>query len=169
MGRVGCINGCRCDDCTESNRVYFRERRASQSAQTSDPGPVEVAVEAEIAALAGARPGLAQAAIAMARIIDNPKAVNQQPAAAKVLVTLLDKLGSASARNRGGLHWCVRCPTGAALRMPLMSPMSASDIPSAGASGLIRCSDGGWCKVNRYAARRPQHHTGQHCGRCNSF
>ena len=33
---------------------------------------------------------------------DNPKAVNQQPAAAKVLVTLLDKLSSVLARNRGG-------------------------------------------------------------------
>jgi hypothetical protein len=33
----------------------------------------------------------------MARLLDNPKAVNQQPAAAKVLAGLLDKLRSASA------------------------------------------------------------------------
>jgi hypothetical protein len=39
---------------------------------------------------------------AMARILDNPKALNQQPAA-KVLAGLLDKLRSASARGRGGL------------------------------------------------------------------
>ena len=107
------INGCRCDDCTESNRLYFRQRRASQSsgqiAHPSDPGPVEVAVEAEIGGQATeAHPGLAQAALAMARILDNPKAVNQQPAAAKVLVTLLDKLSSASARNRGGRLALVR-------------------------------------------------------------
>ena len=49
-----------------------------------------------------ARPGLAQAALALARIMDNPRAVNQQPAAAKVLAALLDKLHSASARGRRG-------------------------------------------------------------------
>ena len=38
----------------------------------------------------------------MARLLDNPKAVNQQPAAAKVLAALLDKLRSASARGRRG-------------------------------------------------------------------
>lgn len=47
-------------------------------------------------------PGLAQAALAMARILDNPKAVTTQPAAAKVLASLLDKLHSASARGRRG-------------------------------------------------------------------
>ena len=41
---------------------------------------------------------------ALARILDNPKAINQQPAAAKVLAALLEKLRSASARGRcGGL------------------------------------------------------------------
>jgi hypothetical protein len=55
-------------------------------------------------ALPEARSGLAQAMLAMARILDNPKAVSSQPAAAKVLATLLDKLRSASARgSRGGL------------------------------------------------------------------
>jgi hypothetical protein len=38
----------------------------------------------------------------MARLLDNPKAVNQQPAAAKVLAALLDRLRSASARGRRG-------------------------------------------------------------------
>jgi hypothetical protein len=38
----------------------------------------------------------------MARLMDNPKAVNQQPAAAKVLAAMLDKLRSASARGRRG-------------------------------------------------------------------
>ena len=69
------------------------------------PGPVESGVAAEIDGLASeARPGLAQVALALARVLDNPKAVNQQPAAAKVLVALLEKLLSASARGRlGGL------------------------------------------------------------------
>jgi hypothetical protein len=59
----------------------------------------------EISGLASeARPGLAQAALALARILDNPRTVNQQPAAAKALATMLEKLRSASARGgRGGL------------------------------------------------------------------
>lgn len=39
---------------------------------------------------------------ALARILDNPKAINQQPAPAKVLAALLEKLRSASARGRRG-------------------------------------------------------------------
>jgi hypothetical protein len=34
--------------------------------------------------------------------MDNPKAINQQPAAAKVLAAILEKLHSASARGRRG-------------------------------------------------------------------
>jgi hypothetical protein len=72
------------------------------------PGPVEAGVEAEIAGLAEARPGLAQIALAMARLLDNPRAVATQPAAAKVLAALLDKLRSASARGRRGALALVR-------------------------------------------------------------
>jgi hypothetical protein len=36
------------------------------------------------------RPGLAAAAVALAEILDNPRAVSSQPAAAKVLVALLE-------------------------------------------------------------------------------
>jgi hypothetical protein len=78
------VNGCRCDDSTASNRIYFRQRRASQMVADpppSDPGPVESGVSAEIAGVTEARPGLAQVALAMAKIMDNPKALNQQPAA----------------------------------------------------------------------------------------
>ncbi|MBV9319250.1 MAG: hypothetical protein JO106_04970 [Mycobacterium sp.] len=42
------------------------------------------------------RPGLAATAIVIARVLDNAKAVSSQPAAAKVLSTLLDKLASES-------------------------------------------------------------------------
>jgi hypothetical protein len=34
--------------------------------------------------------------------MDNPRAINQQPAAAKVLAAVLEKLHSASARGRRG-------------------------------------------------------------------
>jgi hypothetical protein len=47
----------------------------------------------------------------MARLLDNPKALNQQPAAAKVLTSLLDKLASASARGRRGGLAVVRTMT----------------------------------------------------------
>ncbi|MCV7399779.1 hypothetical protein H7K24_06395 [Mycobacterium fragae] len=58
---------------------------------------------AEIDGLASqARPGLTQAALAMARILDNPRVVNQQPAAAKVLASLLEKLRSAAVQGRRG-------------------------------------------------------------------
>ena len=53
--------------------------------------------------LAQARPGLAAAALAVARILDNPRAINQQPAAAKVLISMLEKLRSASPAGRRGL------------------------------------------------------------------
>lgn len=48
-----------------------------------------------------------RAALALARILDNPKAVNQHPAA-KVLSALLDKLRSASASGRRGALALVR-------------------------------------------------------------
>jgi hypothetical protein len=67
------------------------------------PGPVESGVGAEISDLAAeSRPGLGQIALALARLMDNPKAINQQPAAAKVLAAMLEKLHSASARGRRG-------------------------------------------------------------------
>ena len=117
------LNGCRCDECKNAQRLYqrrYRERKENgltpspavvvgelpqaEAYQIDTPGPVERAVKDEIGGLAAeARPGLAQVALAMARLLDNPKAVNQQPAAAKVLAAMLEKLHSASARRRGGL------------------------------------------------------------------
>jgi hypothetical protein len=67
----------------------------------ADGGPVESGVQDEIGGLAAeAHPGLAQVALCMARLLDNPKATNQQPAVAKVLAALMDKLRSASAQDR---------------------------------------------------------------------
>jgi hypothetical protein len=55
------------------------------------------------------RPGVAQTALALARILDNPRAVSSQPPAAKVLAALLDKLRSASARGlAAGWRLCGR-------------------------------------------------------------
>ena len=49
------------------------------------------------------RPGLAAAALSLARVLDNPRAVSTHPAAAKVLTPLLDKLHRASRPRRGNL------------------------------------------------------------------
>jgi hypothetical protein len=47
----------------------------------------------------------------MARVLDNPRAVSTQPAAAKVLAVMLDKLRSASAHGRRGGLALVRTMT----------------------------------------------------------
>ena len=80
--------------------------------ERTGPGPVESGVEAEISGLAAkARPGRAQAALALARILDNPKAVNRQPAATKVLAAMLHKLRSTAAQGRRGRLAVVRTLT----------------------------------------------------------
>ena len=113
--------GCRCDACREGHRLkaraYKERKEAGQVRPRAElegrsefpnvserigPGPVEVGVEAEIGDVAGARPGVAAVALAMARLLDDPKARNQAPAAAKVLVSVLDKLCATSARQRRG-------------------------------------------------------------------
>jgi hypothetical protein len=48
---------------------------------------------------------------AMARLLDNPKAINQHLAAAKTLATLLEKLRAASPRGRRGGLAVVRTMT----------------------------------------------------------
>jgi hypothetical protein len=121
--------GCRCAACREAYRVRAREYRRRKAngevvspfryAEQQEsplpaeigPGPVEVGVEAEIGGVADGRPGLAQVALALARLMDDPTAKNQAPAAAKALVSVLDKLRSASARGRRGHLSSVRTMT----------------------------------------------------------
>ncbi|VBA60293.1 hypothetical protein [Mycobacterium attenuatum] len=101
-GRSRYRRGCRCDVCRQANREYQRGHRAKQLQAVPAPAsdstgvvtPVVDAVQAEIDAspIAGQRPGLAAIALAMARILDNPHAIPQQPAAAARLVELLGKL-----------------------------------------------------------------------------
>jgi hypothetical protein len=113
--------GCRCDDCAEAARIYHRDYRLRKLVgpvvvdvpdSGDGPGPVKAGVTEEIDGLAAqARPGLAQAALAVARVLDNPRAVSSHPAAAKVLASLLDKLRAASARGRRGGLALVRTMT----------------------------------------------------------
>jgi hypothetical protein len=124
--------GCHCEDCTAANAAYQQEYRQRLPApthrwgrsdlphletmpcarDTPSPGPVELGVRAELEGLSEARPGLAQVALALARILDNPKAVSQKAAAAKVLAGLLEKLRSVSAKGRQGGLAVVRAMAG---------------------------------------------------------
>ena len=72
----------------------------------SGPGRVEAAVGKEIEGLplAAARPALVETAVSLAKILDNPRAVSQQPAAAGKLVDILDRLHKGSVARRGGLR-----------------------------------------------------------------
>jgi hypothetical protein len=102
--------GCRCADCTEAHRlraIDYRTRKEESEPppEQTAPGQVEKAIAAEIAGLASAeaRPGLAAIAVAMARLLDNPKARSTQPSAAKVLVTVMDTLHKSVPDRRGNL------------------------------------------------------------------
>jgi hypothetical protein len=104
------LEGCRCPDCREANRVYcadLRKRHANGGAvrpmampslppsqlAPAAPGRVEAAVAAELEGLvaAQARPGLAAVVVTLAKILDG-RAVGAQPSAARVLARLLDEL-----------------------------------------------------------------------------
>lgn len=125
--------GCRSEQCRQAATEARRERRrlareavgelpaadadrtrlvsiptdnpsTSINADISPANSVEAAVLAEVQALGStARPGLVAGAIAMARILDNPKAISSQPPAARVLISMLEKLRSGSTTRRGNL------------------------------------------------------------------
>ena len=71
----------------------------------ASPGRVEAAIglETEGLPLAAASPALVETAVSLARILDNPRAVSQQPAAAGKLAEIMDRLHKGAAPRRGGL------------------------------------------------------------------
>ena len=115
-GRTRYTRGCRCELCKAAERDYQRNRYQRQrglatddaadtpgpvltvvtgsDADSSDDGPVVAAVHAELdaAPAAGERPGMAAIALALAAILDDPKHVAAQPAAARQLVAILNTL-----------------------------------------------------------------------------
>lgn len=124
--------GCRCDLCKQAATDARRERRrlereavgelagrtrlvsiptggAATSAnvhvcsQTTPENSCVAGVLEEIGALSNPRRGLVAVAIAMAQLLDNPKAVSSHPPAAGRLVQVLDKLRSSSPRRRSNL------------------------------------------------------------------
>jgi hypothetical protein len=107
-------DGCRCDRCREAHKIKAREYRDRKRRGLTRPalltavlsmdqsaGPVEQAVESELAGLVQARerPGLAAVALALARLMDGP-AVTSKPAAAKQLTEILGTLAKGSSRRR---------------------------------------------------------------------
>jgi hypothetical protein len=121
--------GCRCDLCKCAEREYKRDLRQRQREEVGEfvtrgvpslslvagggsglltsgnaansCGAVESAVAEEIAALeAHSRPGIEAACLALAAVLDNPKAVSTKPAAAAKLVHLLDTLRKGSNTSR---------------------------------------------------------------------
>ncbi len=109
-GRSRYIRGCRLNVCISAERDYQRNRyrrrralpvvprghpplRVGDEEESAADGRVASAVATELATLCATtdRPGVAQ--MALARMMDSPRAVPSQPAAAKVLGTL-DKLYS---------------------------------------------------------------------------
>jgi hypothetical protein len=71
-----------------------------------------VAVQQEINGLAAqTRPAMVAIALAMARLLDNPRVASAQPPAAKVLVSVLDTLHKGSAQERRGNLALVRTMT----------------------------------------------------------
>jgi hypothetical protein len=89
-----------------------RDPCTSTNSHKSPANMLLAAVSAELEALGShPRPGLAAAALAMARVLDNPRAVSTQPAATKVLASLLDKLRLAAAPGRRGHLAIVRTMT----------------------------------------------------------
>lgn len=126
--------GCRCGECKAASAAYqrdLRQRRAAGEpaqkrpsatvvslnapvvAESCEPGPVELGVQSEIEGLAQteARPGLAQVALELARVMDNPRALNQKAAASKALGEVLDKLRKGADERRSRLA-SVRSMTG---------------------------------------------------------
>jgi hypothetical protein len=103
--------------CVEANRLYMRELRARKRGLTPvpsgtpnesppAPGPVVAAVQADLETfgdLTGCR-ALAAGAVAMARILDDPRQVTTQPSAAKQLASLLDTLRRSVAPRPGRLQ-----------------------------------------------------------------
>lgn len=121
-------SGCRCSVCKAANRDYMREYRASRRGlegpppqpdspdasvmvltkrviiEDDAPGPAEESVLAEVEALSAAvhRPSAVQAAVRLARNLDNPRLATSHASTAKQLVAIMDALYEASASGRRG-------------------------------------------------------------------
>lgn len=117
----GMSDPCRCTTCIGDNRAYSRRNKRLRSMNGGqpvaeaphpggirverDPGKlVETLVEQELRSLTSAdkMPGLGAAALAMARVLDDPSSVPQHPGAAGQLLRLIVTIRNHSAKRDGG-------------------------------------------------------------------
>lgn len=117
----GMSDPCRCAPCTTANREYSRRNKRLKSmnggqavAEAPHPGGirverdpgrlVETLVGQELDALPAAEkmPGLGAAALAMARVLDDPSSVPQHPGAAGQLVRIVMIIRNQGVRREGG-------------------------------------------------------------------
>ena len=108
-------HGCRCATCIEANKLYMRDLRARQRGLTpvppgesplaAAPGRVVAAVQADLETFGDltGNQALAAGALAMARILDDPRQVTTQPSAVRQLVSLLEVLRRSVAPRPGRL------------------------------------------------------------------
>jgi hypothetical protein len=133
--------GCRCELCKQAESSYKRglrqRKREAVGVVSAAPSPglslvsgdgtvtptsgnvsvglVEAAVAQEIEGLGADRAGLKQTVLALARIMDNPKAVSTQPAAAAKLADMLETLRKSTDAKKsklGSVRSMTRVKTG---------------------------------------------------------
>lgn len=115
-GRRGYRQGCRCDQCKSAESKYQRDlKRRKQYGDlasvaefpASDPvspvDSVEAAVRAEVEGLSSPRQGLVAAAIALAKVLDDPRATSTKPAAAGKLADMLESLRKSGDQKKSKL------------------------------------------------------------------
>ena len=104
---------CRCDVCREANAKYSRDKRAKERGedpaaavmQLQLPLPsdsVEAAIRTELASYTATalRPGLTKLLLAMARVIDDPRARAQHASVARQIQLGLERIRSQSVTRR---------------------------------------------------------------------
>lgn len=144
-GRSRYARGCRCDVCKAAERDYQRDRYRRQRGLPVDlPGPpkldvvefqsikshhcsVVAAVRTELGAAPAAaeRPGLTAVALALAEILDDPRHVPTQPAAARQLVAILGTL--AKRMQRSGRLAVVKSMTTSSRSLGAVAPGDTQD------------------------------------------
>lgn len=121
-GFKGYREGCRCRICKAANRDYMRGYRAERrglgerppqpdsaavtvlpTVVVDEPGPIEQGVLDEVQGLsaAGRRPSAVQAAVRLARNLDNPKLAVSHPSTARQLMGIMASLREASNYRQG--------------------------------------------------------------------
>jgi hypothetical protein len=99
---------CKCAGCMEARRAYMQRWRARQRGlDIEEPKrtTVEEDVRAELATMSAAdsRPGLVAGALAMARILDNPRLATTHPSANRQLWQTLERIRLSSHTAKGRL------------------------------------------------------------------